>query len=287
MRIAITGASGFIGSKLAITLSEMGIAVIKLSRKNGVDLNNYDNLNSIEKCDVIIHLAALNSVVESFNKPYYYFDVNYRLTLNALELARRWSAKFVFVSSYLYGEPKYLPIDEDHPISPHNPYAESKYLCEELCRTYHRQFNVKSIILRPFNVYGPGQPSNLIISEILNKIERNEKVIELMDKRPRRDYIHVEDIVRCIIQAVFYDSKALEIFNLGTGQSTSVEELVEIIQKYSSKKIQVLFRNESRMSEVMETVANTRKLFEEFRVSDFTPLEVGIKGMLKAKCLLK
>jgi nucleoside-diphosphate-sugar epimerase len=276
MRIAITGSSGFIGTRLAMEVSELGMSVTKISRSQGIDLNKIDDLRSLEKCDVIIHLAALNNVSESFGNPSNYLSVNYNLTLNALELARQWSAKFIFVSSYIYGDPAYLPVDEKHPICPHNPYAESKYLSEELCRSYYRQFNLNVIILRPFNVYGPGQPKNLIISEILDKVFSSESVIHLRDDRPRRDYIHVDDVVRCLIASIYFKSESFEIFNLGTGHSTSIMELVKIIQRFSHNKFQVVFANEHRRAEVLETVANNVKIRDKFGISTFKSLEKGI-----------
>lgn len=280
MKIAITGSSGFIGVRLAKRLFQQGFSVLKISRSEGIDLNKIENLRSLERCDVVIHLAALSNVSDSFKTPHNYLLTNYQLTLNALELARSWSAKFIFLSSYLYGSPTYLPIDEKHPLNPHNPYAESKFLSEELCKTYHRQFGLNTIILRPFNVYGPGQPKNLIISEILEKVFKKEPIINLRDHRPKRDYIHVDDVVKCIISSVRYNKEPFAIFNLGTGTSHSIMELVEIVNRLSLNKFKIHFTNEFRKFEVLDTVASISKIRDEFGISNFIGLEKGLSDLM-------
>ena len=110
----------------------------------------------------------------------------------------------------------------------------------------------------------------------MDKVFSSESVIYLRDDRPRRDYIHVDDVVRCLIASIYFKSESFEIFNLGTGHSTSIMELVEIIQRFSHNKFKVVFANEHRRAEVLETVANNLKIRDKFGISTFISLEKGI-----------
>lgn len=106
MRIAVTGASGFIGSHLAPRLIDSGHEVVEISRSKGYDLNDWELVKDIPQCDVVIHLAAKTFVPDSFNNPREFYQTNTNLTLNALELARNWKAKVIYMSSYFYGPPQ-------------------------------------------------------------------------------------------------------------------------------------------------------------------------------------
>ena len=93
-----------------------------------------------------------------------------------LELARQWKVPFIFASSYVYGPPDYLPIDEKHPVKAVNPYMASKALCEDLCKSYARSFDIPVTIIRPFNIYGPGQPDHFLIPKIVKGVSRQREL---------------------------------------------------------------------------------------------------------------
>ena len=169
--IIISGSSGFIGKNLINLISQTNkYQIITLDINNGIDLTQNEQLLSLPPFDIFIHLANLLYVPASYQNPAVFYRVNYLTTLNALELCRKNNAKMIYISSYLYGNPKYLPIDENHPINPTNPYAQSKYICEKLCEGYYRDFKIKTIILRPFNIYGIGQKGDLLIPEIITPV---------------------------------------------------------------------------------------------------------------------
>lgn len=279
MRIAVTGASGFIGSHLVPRLIESGHEVVEISRSKGYDLNDWELVKDIPQCDVVIHLAAKTFVPDSFNHPREFYQTNTILTLNALELARKWKAKVIYMSSYFYGPPQYIPVDENHPLNPHNPYAQTKYISEELCKAYSRDFDVPVIAFRLFNIYGPGQRGSFLIPEILEKIKYGGKII-LKDPRPKRDYIHVFDVVNAIKLAINLNYNGFDVINLGTGLSISVEELVSIIQRNSFQKFDVEYANDYRRGEVLESVADNNKLKRIIGVIDFIGIDTGIKSLL-------
>lgn len=281
MRIAVAGASGFIGSNLVLILKEIGYDVINISRANGYDLNDWESVKYIKRCDALIHLAAKTNVPDSFDDPRGFYQTNITLTINALELARIWGAKVVYMSSFFYGKPIYIPIDENHPLKPHNPYAESKYLSEMICKAYSRDFKLNVLSLRLFNVYGPEQTGNFLIPEIVQKLKKGNKVITLKDPRPRRDYIYIDDVVSAIICAIHYNKEGFEVFNLGSGKSVSVDGLVSKIQEYSHVPFEVEYTNEFRFGEVLESVADIRSICSAFNWFPKFDLDQGLKELFK------
>jgi len=133
MKIGVTGSSGFIGSKLCLKLKKLNIDVVCLDIKDGFDITDRQQIQAVEKIDMLVHLAAKSYVPDSYLFPYEFYHLNVFGTINALELCRIHNAKMIFVSSYLYGHPQYLPIDEQHPVSACNPYAHTKLISEQIC----------------------------------------------------------------------------------------------------------------------------------------------------------
>lgn len=278
MRIAVTGSRGFIGKHLVPKLKEQNFEVVEISRETGYDLNQWNSVKDIDACDVIIHLAAKTFVPDSFDNPGEFYQTNLNLTINTLELARKWKAKVIYMSSYFYGSPQYVPVDEKHPLNPHNPYAQTKYMSEELCKAYSRDFDVPVIAFRLFNIYGPGQTGSFLIPEILEKIKNGGK-ITLKDPRPKRDYIHVSDVVAAIQCGIDYKHEEFQVFNLGTGNSVSVEDLVSTIQKYSPKAFEVEYTHEYRRGEVLDSVATVEHIEKNFNWKPKVSLDQGIQSL--------
>jgi UDP-glucose 4-epimerase len=255
-----------------------GYEVLELSRSRGVDLMNFDWLQGLPQCDFIIHLAARTFVPDSFIYPKAFFEFNLGTTLNVLELARIWQAKMIYMSSYLYGNPQYIPVDESHPARPHNPYAQSKLMAEQLCEAYSRDFKVTSIVLRLFNIYGPGQKGAFLIPEILQKIKSGH--LALKDPRPKRDYVYIDDVVRAVCLCLETECSGYDVFNLATGISHTVEDVVKIISKYSSIPFTVSYSNEYREGEVLDAAGNAEKLKKFIGIENFIGLEEGLKKMI-------
>jgi UDP-glucose 4-epimerase len=198
-----------------------------------------------------------------------------------LELARKNEAKFIFVSSYVYGVPKYLPIDENHPLDSFNPYASSKIIGEELCRSFHRFFNLNTLIVRPFNIYGSGQNSNFLISSIFEQAKEGKVVLK--DSRPKRDYIFIDDVIEALKKCVIEDITGLETINLGSGISYSVLEIVKIVNSFYSNSLQIHFTGEERPNEVLDTVADISSAFKILNWKPQVSLLEGIKEIINGK----
>lgn len=256
MKTVVTGSSGFVGKRLVQRLASVGHKVISLDITEGVDLSHWKQIAEIPAFDCAFHLAARTFVPDSFNNPLDFYFANVVSTLNMLELCRRHKARFVYASSYVYGPPQYLPIDEKHPVVAHNPYAQTKLIGEDLCRAYWRDFAVSSCIVRPFNIYGPEQNGCFLIPSIIQQARQGK--IVLKDPRPRRDFIYIDDAVDAYIACLSFCEPGVAIFNIGSGQSFSVEDVVRAVAEPLGCD-NITFLNEYRLNEVLDTVADIAK----------------------------
>ena len=219
--------------------------MLKQYLSDGVDLCDPRIINLIEPIDCFIHLANLIYVPASYRDPEKFYRINYLSTLNALEICRKYNARLIYASSYIYGSPQYLPVDEEHPIHPFNPYAQTKMICEQMCEGYSRDFKVKVSILRPFNIYGIGQKGMLLIPEIISQIKEGKTQIQLRSASPCRDYVNVIDVAGAFVTCV-NDTADYNVYNVCSGISLSVLEIAEIINKTLRKGLFFLFKSGSR-----------------------------------------
>ena len=279
MRIAVTGSSGFVGRQLVKQLELSGHKVITLDITEGLDLTNLEQIRETPSVDYIFHLAARTFVPAAFKDPQSFYQTNLISTLNALELCRRDSARFIYASSYVYGDPNYLPIDEQHPTGAHNPYAQSKLMGEELCHAYWRDFSISSCILRPFNIYGPKQPGAFLIPEIIRQARAGS--ICLRDSRPKRDFIYIDDMIKAYRACLDFSVEGVETFNIGSGISVSVEDVAQIIAKLLGCE-NISFLNEHRQNEVLDTVADITKARNLLKWAPTVSFAEGIKNCLQS-----
>ena len=280
MKILITGYSGFIGSYLQKRLESSAHELILADITNGVDICDWKQVAVFDDVDIIVHLANLSFVPASYENPKRFYETNYLSTLNMLELCRLRNARMIFFSSYIYGHPEYQPIDEQHPVQAFNPYAQTKVICESLCQGYSRDFKVPITIFRPFNIYGVGQNPDFLIPSIIQQARTGK--ITVKDDRPKRDYIHVSDIVEAIVAAIETEQTTddLRTYNLGTGISFSVKEIVDFVRDLFNTEIDYLCTNEFRPNDVMDTVADISKIKNELHWSPAVSIREGLQKML-------
>jgi len=285
-RILVTGASGFIGSHLADELRRRGADVLTLDTRDEIpiDVRDWrevrDFANRSGKLEVVYHLAALMFVPYSFENPREIYEVNVLGTLNILELCRLYNVeKIVFSSSYTYGDPQHMPINEKHPVNPTSPYARSKVLAEALCKAYYEDYSLSCTILRSFNIYGEGQNDRFLIPSILKQMPSGK--IELMDPEPKRDFLYVSDAVKAYIRAGEYSKSGFDIFNIGYGLSYSVDEIVSKVMKCWGKKVDVIYQVLRRRDEIMDVVADVRKAREQLDWEPEIDLDEGLSRYMK------
>jgi UDP-glucose 4-epimerase len=280
-KIIVTGGTGFIGTHLVERLNSIGADIIYFTKgEERIDIRNWDSVNENEGGDILFHLAAIANVPYSWKNPRETLEINTLGTLNLLEFCRlKDIKKMIFISSYVYGRPQNIPIDENHPISPLNPYAESKVIGEEMCRGYSRDYGINCLVLRPFNIYGEGQRKGNLIPDIIGQL--NQGKIELKDPEPKRDFLYIGDLIGGFISAGESDITGFEIFNLGFGKSYSVKDIVDRIVKIYGKQIEVNYTNERRKHEIMDTVAGIGKAQKMLNWSPQIDIEEGLKFTLR------
>ena len=282
MKVVVSGCNGFVGSKVCQLLNDMNVEVYPIDITNGFDLSEPNAFEGIPAVDHFIHLANLVFVPMSYEQPYLFYRINYMTTLNALEYCRKTNAHLIYASSYIYGPAQYLPVDENHPTAPFNPYAETKVICETLCQNYNKYFGVKSTILRPFNIYGAGQTGKLLIPEIVSQV-KNGGEIHLKASSPRRDFINVIDVARAFV-ACLNDDSGCSAYNICSGKSYSIKELTDFFVKEAKNfgvELKFIFSEEERKSEVDETVGSYKKIHDKLGWEPTISLEEGVRQILE------
>jgi nucleoside-diphosphate-sugar epimerase len=275
--ILVTGSSGFIGRKVVEKLPKLGV-ITDYDNSIRVNLENIEEVMKINSADTVIHLAGKTPKKElKWND---YFSNNISSTLNILEYCVKKNVKkLIYVSNYIYGNPKYSPIDENHPINPHNAYSESKYLAERLCKFYCDKTNLNLIILRPFNIYGESMNEGFLLSNLINSVKTNEK-LTIINKDSRRDLLHVDDFVDLILKIKDYNCK-FEIFNVGTGISSSFNEIIEKIEKITLKKLDLEYLEDKKIF-IEDIKADITKIKEKLDWKPRVGIEEGLQRMLKS-----
>jgi len=280
MKIVITGSAGFVGKHLVKKLQDEEHIVTELDLKNGKDITEWNQLTDIHDFDILFHLAARTFVPDSYRTPRNFYYSNINSTLNALELCRINSAKIIYISSYVYGHPQYLPIDEKHPLEPFNPYAHSKIICEQLCEGYYNHFGVPVLILRPFNIFGIGQNVSFLIPSIISQAVNGK--INLMDPEPRRDFVFIDDVIAAYVKTVLYDKSEFEVINIGFGKSYSVGSIVNAVTKHLERDVEVFFSGKKRVNEIDDTVADISKAKTLLGWDPKIDMEAGLKKIIES-----
>ncbi len=277
MKILVTGHSGLIGTRLVNKL-QSDYTVVTSNKNNGRRINVLEKsqLIDLEEVDAVIHLASKTSVSDSISNPYETYYTNMVGTLNILDYAvKRKIKNIINISTYTYGNPKYIPIDENHPLSPHSPYNKSKLISEKLCKYYSEDYQLNIVTLRPFYIYGPSHNSSFISSTI-RKVANNEKVI-LSQKNTRRDFLFVDDFVNLLHKILLDFPDGYNVYNVGSGKSYSLEDILRIIQSIVNKKISIEYDSSLRPNDILEMVADISKVMKEFGWRPAIDIDVGLR----------
>lgn len=278
-KVLVTGATGFIGTALVKRLLQESFEVIELSSKDGdiadlSTLEKYANVGFLR----VFHLAGMTYVPASWENPLGFYRTNVLGTVNVAEYCRLNNTPLTFVSAYVYGQPESLPITENSLISPNNPYAFSKYAAENVCEFYAHNFGVSCAVIRPFNIYGAGQHSKFLIPTIIEQV-LYEKTVTVDNLNPKRDYLNIEDLVDAIIKTLNCH-QPYQVYNIGSGSSLSVGEIVEIIQRTAKTNKPVFCRAITRTNEIMDVVADITKAQNELGWCPKLSFSEGINIML-------
>jgi len=277
--VLVTGATGFIGRHLVAALGEAGYTVHQHSRARGDITAGLEWPVSVAH---VFHLAGKTFVPDSWIDTPAFYAVNVQGTIHALEYCRRHGVGLTVLSSYVYGDPQRRPIDEEHPLAASNPYSHSKILAEHAARFYADRFGVRVTIVRPFNVYGPGQDARFLIPSLLRQAADDSRTaFTVADSRPRRDYIHVRDLVDLLV--ALHRSGASGTFNAGSGTLVAIPELVATVNALLDGPARTLESlDQSRPQEIVDPVADTTRAQTAVGWRPKISLRDGLAEMLSA-----
>jgi UDP-glucose 4-epimerase len=295
-KILVTGGAGFIASHVVDALIEQGhdvVIVDDLSGGNKANINprakfyqtdiRSSNLNEIfskEKPEIVSHHAARTSVIRSLSEPADDAEVNIVGSLNLLQNCIKWRVKKIIYASSggaIYGEPVYLPCDENHPIAPLSPYGVSKYAVELYIRSYLNNYGLNYTILRYANVYGPRQISTgeaAVIAKFSYQMLRGFDISINGNGEQERDFVHVKDIVRANILAMGQPDN--RIYNLGTGKSVSINHIFLLLKSLTNYRNEPHYVAETK-GEIFKTSLTAFKAKQELGWVPEITLEDGLK----------
>ncbi len=254
-----------------------------------VDITNMSILEEVfqkNKIDTVIHLAAMAGVRPSIENPLLYEKVNVRGTMNILELMKKYNIKkFVCASSSsVYGNNEKVPFSEtDNVDKAISPYAATKKSCEIIGHSYHHLYDIDTIMLRFFTVYGPGQRPDLAIHKFTKLIYENKEIPFFGDGETQRDYTYIDDIIDGVLKAADYvenNTDVYEIFNLGESQTISLKEMVATIEKVIGKKA-LLNKLPMQPGDVNRTFADISKAKKMLGYDPDTKFEDGIRKFVE------
>lgn len=286
--ILVTGGAGFIGAHLVEELVKNGACVkvldnlstgnienlkdilnkIEFINNNIIDFNSC--LKATENINTIFHLAAYTSVPGSVEEPIKCHDININGTINLLEAARINKVKnFVFSSSSaVYGN-KNIACKEDSSCEPTSIYGATKLMGELYCKQYFNLYNINTVILRYFNVYGPRQinsgPLAPVYSKFKELIKNNSPINVFGDGSQKRDFVHVSQVVQANLNAGYKaHSFSGQIFNVASGKSISIKELIEVIKEEFPQYNQEVKFGPARLGDIQDSIADCSKLKQLF-----------------------
>lgn len=295
LNILVTGGAGFIASHIVDAFIENGHNVtiidnLTTGREENINqkakfykLDIRDDLSKIfeeGKFDVVNHHAAQIDVRRSVIDPIYDAGVNIIGTLNLLQNAVKYGVKkFMFASTggAVYGEQDYFPADENHKQQPLSPYGISKLAVEKYLYFYKEVHGLRYTILRYANIYGPRQNplgESGVVCIFLDKILAGEQPIINGSGEQTRDYVYVKDVVKANLLTL--NEEESEIYNVGTGIETSVNELFRLINQNFNNSIKEV-HGPAKPGEQMRSVITSEKLFKKFGWKPSTRLEDGLK----------
>lgn len=273
MTVLVTGGAGFIGSHLTLRLLDEGYAVVVLDNLD----DNYDNTlkeRNIRACDsasesasfefidgsindpnvldellgtndveVVFHEAAKPNIRKSIKEPNKTKETNVDGTLTVLESAVENGVDRVInaSSASIYGQMEYFPAHEDDAPNPLNPYAESKFAAECYCREFAERYDLRTINLRYFTVYGPRMRPDTAITNFTSRCFRGEPIIVYGDGTQTRDFTHVEDVVEANLLALDSSVEGHELINISSTESLSINRLAELIIARSGSDSEILY----------------------------------------------
>ena len=304
VRCLVTGGAGFIGSELTAQLCELGASVTVVDNLVNGRRENLDDLSSerynlvvadirdekrmaglLRDTEIVFHLACLG-VRHSIHSPYENHEVNAQGTLRLLELAKESGVgRFVYVSSSeVYGTARWAPMTEEHPTFPMTIYGASKLAGERYTQAFHSTYGYPTVVIRPFNTYGPRchheGDSGEVIPKFMLRCMAGRPMIILGDGTQTRDFTFVDDTARGILTAGVSDAAIGHTINLGQGNEISINELASRIADAVGRPGALILYDQPRPGDVLRLCADTSLARE---LTGFMPLVSFTEGLARLR----
>lgn len=301
MRVLVTGGAGFIGSHLVDTLLEQNHEVVVLDNLSTGKVKNLEKAKSFGKrfffqqgdiCsslddlfkkhsfETVFHLAAQANVQESIRNPLFDAQTNILGTINLLKAAVSSGVqRFVFTSSVaIYGEPQYLPVDEEHPQKPLSPYGVSKKVAQSYLSYFKREREFQTDVLVLANVYGPRQDplgEGGVVAVFASKMAHQEGPVIFGSGEQTRDFVYVEDVARALISCLKEKGDG-SVYNIGTGRETSVNQLYNMLKNLTGFS-QAASHEAERPGEIKAISVSTERALKGLGWTAEISIEEGLK----------
>ena len=226
--IVLTGHTGFLGQNLKRVRDKKNLFTHLWDLRHESWREFVEGRSeSFAEC-AIVHLASETNVVESWNHPGQTIGNNLRCLLEVLEFCRNTGGRLVIASTAFLKDQKITSLDEEE--SPYSPYHLSKAIGEELCRYFNKEYGVHCQNLRLFSIYGKGQPASSLVPTVIQQVTGSCNEIRVQSVDAIRDFIHVDDVINAIESAITINPPGFSSYQIGSGQGTSVKELIALIQ---------------------------------------------------------
>lgn len=305
LRVLVTGGAGFIGSHLVKRLVLDGEKVTILDNFSTGSVNHLGETSHeerlqivngdirdpetvrdcVKEMDHVVHLAAIASVPYSIRNPAETHDVNVEGTRNVLQACQEYGiGKLVYTSSCaVYGEPRFIPVNEDHQFSATSPYAESKIASEELCQSFRNRYGLRTVCLRAFNVYGSNQCNSDyggVITQFISRLKKQQAPVVYGDGEQSRDFIHVDDVVEVISKIIENPDGSDGNYNIGSGTATTINRLVRVLQGIIGDHQFSPVHVAARLGDIRHCQADISKARAQLKFEPTIGLEKGLQGLV-------
>jgi UDP-glucose 4-epimerase len=299
-RVIVTGGGGFVGSNIVRRLLEEGASVVvlddfytgtednlpsaepKLAVVHG-SVTDFDLVREVVKgASVVIHQAARNIIVSTRN-PREDYEVNIGGTLNVLLAVREGGVRrMVYASSAsVYGNPRYLPINEDDATDMLSPYAVSKFAGENYCKAFYESYGLSTTVVRYSNVYGQAQrPENPycgVVAKFFQAVVRGQPPRIHGDGEQTRDLTFIDDVVEATVLAAFSPKAEGQVYNVGTGRETTINQLARMIIEITGVEVEPVYIDRRDIDNIRRRVLNIEKIRRELRWVPSVTLKQGLR----------
>jgi UDP-glucose 4-epimerase len=303
MKTLITGGAGFIGSAVVPALRKEGHEIyvldnLSFGNRNFIDIpdshffpDDIRDAGKVEevikqlKPEIVVHLAAIHFIPYCNQHPFEAIDINIRGTMNVLNACNSYKGlkKFFFASTAAVYAIADEAVDENALLLPLDIYGLSKLTGEHLCKKFHLETSIDTIVCRFFNAFGPNETNPHLIPEIEKQLREGLRTIKLGNLTPKRDFIHTYDMASAVRQLLKMEKTGFDIFNLGRGMEYSAVEIVEAFERQLNDKVKIeVDPARVRKVEREHLLANVVKLKTASGWEPVWGIDEGIKNLVQS-----